>query len=60
MTQGVGLLCGFFLHGIIKLKLLVRAGLLAEKAAADNAIPGHAGGRRSAGRRESDWVRREV
>lgn len=33
------------------------AGLLAEKVAPDGAVPDHAGGRRSAGRRESDWVR---
>lgn len=31
--------------------------LLAEKVAPDGAVPDHAGGRRSAGRRESDWVR---
>lgn len=31
--------------------------LHAEKAAPDDAVSGHAGGRRSAGRREPDWVR---
>lgn len=33
--------------------------LLAEKAASDDAVPSHAGGRQSAWRRESDWVRRK-